>query len=835
MNPEETLKSKSMKITSWLTWSVLFFFLASLVLGVLLLAFISLKLPSVASLQKFRPPIVSEVYSDEYVKIGEFYQERRIYVPLNQVPPLLVKAIVASEDAQFFEHKGISLTGILRAFLKNLIAGQVKQGGSTITQQVAKGLLLNPERSLTRKLKEAVLAFKMEKYLSKEQILEVYLNQIYLGHSAYGIAAAAQVYFGKNLSDLTLGEVAMLAGLTRAPSRDNPYTNFKRAIEQQQYVLSRMLEEKYITETDYKTALTEKIVPSTQPNLNLKYAPYFVEHVRRYVTEKYGVEKVLTEGLQIFTMSNVQAALVAQKALREGLEELDRHQGYRGPIETVPKMQRAAYIEKLKEALGEVPLDSSLMYTALVTEVKDDSGLTSVSLGSQSGVIPIEEMKWARKPNSLELWTNNLIEKPSQALKVGDVIWVRPLATVPSDPLIKKIALGTKLFTLTQEPVVQGAIVAIEPVSGAIHSMVGGYDFEKSEFNRAVQAKRQPGSAFKPFIYAAALDFGYTPASMLVDAPIVYDDPTTEFHWRPKNVGGKFYGDSIFRDCLIESRNVPTIKIVQDLGIDTIINYALKIGITSPLSRNFSLALGSSGVTPLELISAYAVFASGGKKFREPISIKKIVDRDGKVLERNLFHDPSLDLIEQTLLVEQEISSEELEKQATEIGKDVKAELPSGYALSPQTAFIMTHLLKQVISSGTGRRAAAINRPAAGKTGTTNENHDAWFVGYTPALVAAVWLGFDEASPLGVSEEGGRAATPIWLAFMQEALAKTPSTDFQVPEGVIFVQIDPKSGKLATAKTKNPVFEVFREGTQPKETSEEAEKKKSSQQFFLQE
>jgi penicillin-binding protein 1A len=798
-----------------------------------LLGFVSLKLPSVASLKDFRPPLVTEVFSDEYIKIGEFYQERRVFVPLKEIPPLLIKAIIAGEDANFFQHKGISPTGIARAFVKNMISGEAKQGGSTITQQVAKGLLLTPERSIMRKVREAILAFKMEKFLTKEEILEIYLNQIYLGHSAYGVASAAQVYFSKELAELTLGEIAMLAGLTRAPSRDNPYTSLKNAREKQAYVLTRMAGENYITKKEKDAALEENVVPSGETNINLKYAPYFVEHVRRYVTEKFGDNLVLTGGLQIFTGLKAAASEAATNALRDGAEEIDRHQGYRGPLDTVSKLERPTFIQKLKDEQGEGPLDPKRNYKAIIIDVRDPQGIVAVSLGARSGVIPIELMRWARKPNADLLWSAHLIDKPSQALKTGDVVWVR---LYQGDAVFKNVQAGATVLQLVQEPRVQGALVSIDAQNGALRAMVGGYDFEKSEFNRAVQARRQPGSAFKPFIYAAALDHGYTPASILVDAPITYDDPTTELRWRPKNAGGKFFGDTIFRDCLIESRNVPTIKIVQDIGLDTVIEYAQKMGITSPLSKNFSLALGSSGVTPLELVSAYTVFPNGGKKLKEAISIKKIVDRDGKVLERNLFDDPALDIQEQAAVAERMALEQDGEQTAIQAGKDPKGALPKGYVLSPQTAYMMTHLLKQVITFGTGRKAAAINRPAAGKTGTTNDNHDAWFVGFTPTVVTGVWIGFDDsAETLGVQEEGGRVASPIWLAYMQKALQDVPISDFRIPEGLVEVKIDRKTGKLASAKTKNAAVEMFRDGTAPKETTEEAQSHKSSQEFFLQE
>ncbi len=801
--------------------------------GLILLAIFSWDLPSVSSLRHFRPLISSEIYSHEYLKIGEFYKERRTFLPLHRTPPLVLSAFVAAEDSTFFEHRGISLSGIIRAGIKNILAGEVRQGGSTITQQVAKGLLLTPERSLTRKIREALLAFKMEKFLTKEEILEIYLNQVYLGHSAYGVAAAARVYFAKDITDITLPEVALLAGLTRAPSRDNPFSSFTRAKERQKYVLSRLREERQITPEREAEAFGEALQLNLSPNLNLQIAPYFVEHVRRYLMEKYGDALVLGGGLQIFTTVSASASLAATDALRTGVEEVDRHQGYRGALKNIPEVERANFLEELKEENGIGPFRKGEIYQGLVTQVSDKLGLAQVSLGLSTGTIPREAMAWARKPNPEQYWANHLLENPSEALNEGDVIQVRPVGDLK---LERKLDLpsGSLLLELFQKPTVQGALVALDPRSGEIRAMVGGYDFEKSEFNRVVQSRRQPGSSFKPIIYSAALDHDYTPASILVDAPIVYDDPTTEFRWRPKNFGGKFYGDTIFRDCLIKSRNVPTIKIVQNLGLDVVIGRARSLGIESPLDRNFSLALGSSGISPLELVTAYSVFAAAGKKV-VPLVIQKILDRDGNVLERNGWDDPSFDLIEQAAVAEQQRTLAEAHTKAIEVGKDPKAAPPEGYALSPQTAYIMTHLLKQVIQVGTGIRARAINRPAAGKTGTTNDNFDAWFVGFTPDLLAGVWVGFDEAQTLGAREEGGRVASPVWLSFMQEALSHSPIVDFEVPDGLVFAQIDPKTGKLASERTERAVFEVFREGTEPSETSEEASAHKSPQQFFLQE
>ena len=480
-------------------------------------------------------------------------------------------------------------------------------------------------------------------------------------------------------------------------------------------------------------------------------------------------------------------------------------------------------------------LDPDLSYEALVTEVNDSVGYTSVDLGVAKGTIPIDVMKWARQPNPDKYWEYDLIQRPSQALKVGDVVLVRQLDADRTFERKKgqELPKDHAFYGLVQEPQVQGALISMDPRNGAIRAMVGGYDYRKSEFNRAIQALRQPGSAFKPLIYSTALDRNYTAASMIVDAPIVYDDPTRDFSWKPKNFTGKFYGDTIFRECLIKSRNIPTVKIVQDIGVGEVIDRARLFGITSPMTKDFSLALGSSAVRPVEIVSAYATFATGGKHVT-PIFIKKVIDRNGTVLEDSNLENPFKTLDQQVELEEQESKAQQVHYSAIAAGK-AKSPLPDGYVISPQNAFVMTHLMKQVISSGTGRRASGINRPAAGKTGTTNDNFDAWFIGYTPTLVSGVWIGEDQAARLGVREVGGSAASPIWLSYMSDSLQETPVTDFEVPDGVVFAQIDAKTGKLATKNTQNPVFEAFYEGTQPQETTDEAEKKKTPQQFFLDE
>jgi penicillin-binding protein 1A len=806
---------------------------AGIVAVVVLVLVIAWDLPSVDSLKPYQPDVATEVYSKEMIKIGEFYQQRRFFVPIDEIPATLIHSFLAAEDAEFYDHGGVSFMAIGRAFIKNIQAGYKKQGGSTITQQVARALLLSPEKKYSRKVKEIFLAFFMERFFTKNEILEMYLNEVYLGNSAYGVQAAAEVYYGKDLSELTIAEMAMMAGLTKAPSRDNPKKDFEKATGRQQYVLGRLLAESKITQAEYEQALAEEIYIEPFSDLNATIAPYFVENIRTFLMDQYGADRVLKEGLQVYTSLRIKAALAGRDAVKRGIEEIDRRQGYRGPLENLTSDQQETFIQETLASQKSNP--PSGYWKALVENIDDANGWVSIHTGLEQGRIHISTMNWARKPNTNLSSEANLIKRPSEALSKGDVILVRK----NSDALASDIEVPETLKTRTnyelfQVPEVQGALISLDPSTGEIVSMVGGYDFDLSEFNRVLQAKRQPGSAFKPFVYAAALDHGYTPGSVINDAPIVYDDPTNEFRWKPKNFSGKFYGDTIFRDSLVNSRNIPTIKMVQDIGIDPVIAYAKKMGIASDLQRNFSLALGSSSVSPMELARGYAVFASGGKRI-EPFSIIRIIDRHGEIIEENestSYMTPLLDQLAQ--LDHLEFEAQKVRKVA-ELGKDPLAELPEPYVLTPQTSYIMTHLLKEVITSGTGRRALALGRPAAGKTGTTNDNLDAWFSGYTPQLVTTVWFGYDDRQPLSYREGGGRTATPVWLDYMKTTLEDKPVLDFDIPPRLVFAQIDADTGKLATDKTERAIFEVFREGTEPTEYTDRNKRSNQTQEFFMQE
>ena len=741
-------------------------------------------LPKIDSLGDYRPPVISTVYSDDNRKIGEFYTERRIVMPLDQIPEMLRQAFVAAEDSRFYQHRGIDLISIGRAFFKNLEAGSIVQGGSTITQQVTKSFLLTPERSYNRKIKEAILAYRIDRAFSKDEILYLYLNQIYLGHGAYGVGAAAENYFAKSVGELNLAECAVLAGLPQAPSRDSPFHHPDRARQRQIYVLNRMVEEGYITNIQATAAINTELNVKPRRNWFSEEVPIYTEHVRRYVLERYGAERLLNDGLQIYTAVNIEMQKSARKEVDTGLRALDKRQGYRGPIDHLAPEAVAAWIER-RAAQDEAPPSVESILEAVVTDVNDTAGRVTVHMGRSQGVIGMEDMRWARKPDPDVAYHQVRLGKPSDAVQPGDVIKVR----------VKQVGQGDQpwILTLEQDPKVEAALLCIEAETGHVKTMIGGRDFASSQFNRAIQSRRQPGSAFKPIIYAAAIDKGYTPATVLIDSPVVLQDQARDFSWKPKNYGQKFYGPTTLRKALAKSRNVVTVKILSDIGIDYAIDYARKLGIEAPLARDLSIALGSSGVSLLELVKAYAVFANLGHRV-EPVFVTRILDRDGNVLEQ---------------------AQPERQK-----------------VIESATAYLMTSLLEGVVQHGTGYRVRALKRPVAGKTGTTDDLYDAWFVGYTPRYVSGVWVGFDDESSLGRGETGSRAASPIWLGFMQAVLKDKPVQIFTVPEGVVFSKIDAETGLLPIPESKETIFECFKEGTVPTETTRRPDAIDKPEEFY---
>jgi len=743
----------------------------------------SSNLPYIGSLREYNPPIITEIYSDNGEVIGRFWDEKRIVITLDQVPKHLIHAFVAAEDARFFKHEGVDILSIIRAFLKNMLARKIEQGGSTITQQVTKSLLLkNPEKTYKRKAREAMLSLQIEKSFSKEQILSLYLNQIYLGHGAYGVEAAARTYFKKNAKELNLAESALLAGLPQAPSRYSPIQHFDRVKNRQRYVLERMHQEGYITESQQRAALMTDIVIGPVEENAFEKAPYFTEYIRKYLEQRYGRDLLYRGGLKVYTTVDLDMQRNAQTALRKGLLELDKREGYRGAVRNLSLDEMEAFKKEIWKKLMNDPIKIDSIVEGIVENVEDEKGEVIVSLGEELGLLPVKEMQWARSPNPEVPYYAVTVKTPSKILKKGDVVLVR-IKEQGTPPYAWQLSLE-------QTPEIQGSILSIENRTGKVKVMVGGRDFSESQFNRAIQSRRQPGSAFKPIIYAAALDNGMTPSSIIIDAPFVSSMNPDDDAWKPKNYKEKFFGPTLFRTALVKSRNVITVKILKRIGVHHAIQYARRMGIESDLSPDLSLALGSSGLSLAEITTAYSIFSNGGMLVK-PIFINRIEDRNGRIIEEN------------------QLSLKE--------------------SISKETAYVMTDLLKSVIQEGTGWRVKALKRPAAGKTGTTNDLRDAWFIGFTPDLVTGVWVGYDDRKPMGEGETGSRAASPIWLYFMSDVLKDRPVEDFFAPEGVVFAKIDAEKGLLASPYSNKTVFQAFKEGTEPKEYAPRPKAAKSGQ------
>jgi penicillin-binding protein 1A len=741
-------------------------------------------LPRVETLADYKPPIITRVYSDAGEVIAEFSRERRIVVPVDRLPKQLVNAFIAAEDSNFFSHQGVDLLSILRAALKNLMAGGIVQGGSTITQQVAKSLLLTPEKKFSRKFKEAILAYRMEKTLSKDDILYLYLNQIYLGHGAYGVQAAAEGYFDKDIQELTLGECAMLAGLPQAPSRYSPYANYGKAKERQKYVLGRMVEEGMISAEQAEAAKAETIEIHPRVNTRIADAGYFTEQVRRYLEETYGTERLYQGGLEVRTTMNVTMQEAAQQAIQENLRNLDKRRVYRGPERVLGAEEVEAYLAGQQAIYDKRPLHPGSFVEGVLTG--SDKKALLVRVGRIPGEVPLSQAAWAGNLKVVAAGESAGKVKGSMQLPLGSVLVLK---------LEQRRGDGSLLLSLEQTPEVQGALVGLDPRSGQVKAMVGGYDFAKSQFNRAIQARRLPGSAIKPLIYAAAIDKGYTPATVILDTPVVYKGRSEKgevTEWKPKNYEDKFFGPTSFRQALAHSQNVVTVKILEDIGVGYAADYVRKLGVASPQNRDLTLALGSSAVTPLELATAYAVFANGGVRLT-PTFITRISDRDGNVLE-------SVDPADFPAGVK---SGQKLIRQEPE------------RVLSAETAYLITNLMESVVQDGTGQRAKELGRPVAGKTGTTNELKDAWFAGFVPQLVAVTWVGYDQERTMGHGETGAKAALPGWLGFMQRAVKDLEPQAFPIPDTIEFHAIDPGTGLLAPEESASAIIEAFAPGTAP--------------------
>jgi penicillin-binding protein 1A len=756
----------------WRWWQISLLALAGMVLvGVTavtgVLWYYSQDLPSLDLMQSYQPSLVTTVYSDDRAPLGQFFIERRILTPLADMPKALTQAVVATEDVRFFEHPGLDYIGIVRAAWTNIRHGGRKvEGASTITQQLARSLFLSSERSYDRKIRELILAYKMDAAASKEQILETYLNQIYFGQGSYGVASAAQSYFGKDVTRLSLAESAFLAGLPKSPSRFSPFTAYDRGKKRQEHVLSRMEDAGFITSAEREAAAAE-VLNFHRPGSE-HFAPHFVEYVRQLLVAKYGEAMVYKGGLQVFTTLNLAMQKAAESAFAAGLRELDKRQGWRGPRRTVDLGTLPP------PAPDEQPLKPGEVREGIVMKSGKDHYI--VQIGTLRGQLAFDDMAWAKRQLKGPDSRVDVVVNPNvkQLLKPGDVIEVA----------IKKVVKDTVWLTLEQTPVVEGGLIAIDPASGAILAMVGGYDFTRSEYNRAVQAHRQPGSAFKPIIYAAAMSQGMSPATQILDAPVVYEQEEDDKIWKPENYGRKFHGMVSLRDALTHSHNLATVRLLDKVGIRNVINFARTVGITSALPGDLSLGLGSSSVGLMELTSVYGVFLNKGQKV-EPFALRMTKDNTGKVLEVT-------------------------EPQPSEV-------------IPKEAAYLITNMMEDVVQKGTGQAAKSLNRPIAGKTGTTNDYLNAWFIGGTPNLVTGVYVGFDDRRPLGEGETGARAALPIWTAFMKDALSQLPVVPFEIPDGVTFVKVDSSTGLLESEQdSEGPpgTVELFTKGSEPTQAAQ---------------
>lgn len=809
-------------------------------------------LPQLDSLKDYNPPVVSEVFSDNGTKIGEFWIERRIVLSPQEIPKIMEQAIVASEDDRFFEHSGIDYLGIIRAMIENLRAGHIVQGGSTITQQVVKSFILNREKTYHRKIKEAILAKQLEDKFSKREILYLYLNQINFGNRSYGIEAAAQNYFHKSAKELNIAEAAMLAGLPKAPSKFSPIRNFSRAKIRQEYVIQRMFEEGFITQEQMSHAklfpLTIYKAP-TDKQFNMRYAPWFVEEVRRQVIESYGDKVVYTQGLKIYTTLDLDAQNAANHAVERGLTELHKRHGYNGPVEKLKPEEFEAFNNKNHKKLFKdgfatdfmiylsdeeiakksTQLKEGKIYEGLVTNVDGKSRTITVQVGEHVGTIIPRDFGWARKRNNQSSGYNDTmyINTPVKTFNEGDVIEVKKVSMKDLDQKTKNNYDASKLyFSLEQTPLPEAALFSYDPATGYVKAIVGGKDYSKSEFNRATQAIRQTGSVFKPILYASALDKGYNLDTIIDDAPIRIPDGPGRF-WEPKNYGGGFNGPMTFRSALIASRNLVSVRIILDVGVEYVTALIRKLGITTKVHKVYAMSLGSNDMKLEEVTRAFGVFPTGGI-LPKLIYIKKMTNRFGTVLEENKpqqvkpFQEQIKDgeYAKTALVSDLTSNTDNLRKDLwTDAQRWVKEDklmlspfeeiilygrhIPEGYAMNPHTAYTMRGILQDVVNYGTGYRVKELKRPAGGKTGTTNDLTDCWFIGFVPDLVAGVWTGYDQnINKVGAGETGSKAASPIFLYYMKEYLKDKPVAQFDVPEGIDMATMDPAL-ELAPGDLKN--------------------------------
>ena len=736
--------------------------LLSIVAIVSILWGFSNNLPDYKFLKNYKPPVSSKVYSGEGELVSDFSSEKRIFVPHNSISEKVINSFLSAEDKNFYSHPGVDAKGVLRAIINNIsniMLSKRLEGASTITQQVAKNFLLTNEVSLNRKIKEAILAFRIERALSKNRILELYLNQIYLGGGAYGVASASLEYFDKSISELNYGEAALLAALPKAPSRYNPYKNIELAKFRRDLVLKNLYENNYIDKIRYEEFVNKEIILKKRKKALAEDTSYYVEDIRKDVVDQLGFDKVYKEGLNISTPINLNLQKIAIESLREGLVSYDKRKGWRGPL------LRDKELDNWKDKLDAFRLEKSINWNLAIVKKINKFSAEIVTENGFNGVIKYENISWIKKDFN-------------EILQIGDVIYTKNISD--------------NIFSLKQLPLVNGGIVVMDPFTGRVLALSGGFSFKKSEFNRATQASRQPGSAFKPFIYALALENGYTPSTLILDAPLVLEQGSDLKLWKPENYGKKFYGPSTLRMGLEKSRNLMTVRIAQDLGLKKIVNFSKKLGIYDNPSELISISLGSAETTLLKLTSAYCSFVNGGKLVK-PIMIDRIQDSEGNTIFNN-------------------------EKRKC-VNCDQISFLSKNYPIikdeffqifSPQTAYQMTSILEGTVQNGTGKNLKDLNLDLGGKTGTTNGNTDAWFVGFTSKLAIGVYVGSDNPRSLGRYETGAKTALPIFKNFVKNSVKKEDARPFKVADGILMKVIDPVTGKKALSESKSTIIESYK-------------------------
>ncbi len=738
------------------------FILLSCVLIISVLWTYSNDLPDYKFLKNYKPPVSSKVYSGDGKLVADFSKEKRVFVPFNSIPKNVINAFLSAEDKNFFSHPGVDAKGVIRAFINNIsnfISSKRLEGASTITQQVAKNFLLSNEVSLNRKIKEAILAFRIERTLSKERILELYLNQIYLGSGAYGVAAASLEYFDKSIRDLNYSESALLAALPKAPSRYNPYRNIEVAKFRRNLVLKNLVENNYLTTKWYEKLKNEKINLKKNKKIYLEDTQYYIEDVRKNVIEKFGFEKVYKQGFSINTPIDLNLQKIATKSLRDGLIAYDKRKGWRGPL------ANKVYNSDWNKNLDKFKLENSIKWTLAIVKKINKFSVDIETQNKKNGVIKYQDISWTKKDFK-------------KLLKPGDIIYVKNIKD--------------NVFSLKQVPKINGGVVVMDPYTGRVLAISGGFSFKESEFNRATQAKRQPGSAFKPFVYALALENNFTPTSLILDAPLVLDQGDDLKMWKPQNYGKKFYGPSTLRVGLEKSRNLMTVRIAQRLGLEKIINVSKELKIYENPEELLSISLGSAETTLLKLTSAYSVFVNGGKLI-DPVMIDRIQDSEGNTIYNN----------DKRKCVNCD--------QISYLSNDYP-QINSSYKkiFSPETAFQMTSILEGAVQRGTAKKLKDLNLNIAGKTGTTNKNTDTWFIGFTSNLLVGVYVGSDNPSSLGKYETGSKTALPIFKNFIIDSVNKYDARPFKAAKGTVMMVVDPLTGQKAKFTSKNTIIEVFK-------------------------